>query len=88
MILEIDCECGHLFEAPDDLAGGITNCPGCGKAVKVPGLRDPLWRVLQVLGALLWAAVTAFAYTQGGLVPAAATAVVLAFVLWLVSRAL
>jgi hypothetical protein len=82
------CACGHEFEAKDDLAGGIANCPRCGRAVEVPGLRDPFWRVLQGLAALLCAVATAAAYFAWGLVGAVATAACVAALLWLVSRAL
>ena len=88
MTVEVHCECGEIFDAPDQLKGGITNCPGCEKAVEVPGLRDPMWRLLQVCGALVWAGVTALVYVRAGLAPAAVVAVVTAFGLWLLSRAL
>jgi hypothetical protein len=60
----------------------------CGKAVEVPGLRDPLWRVLQGTAAVGWAAATAAAWFAWGVAGAAATAVCVAALLWLVSRAL
>lgn len=82
------CACGHEFEVRDDLAGGITNCPRCGKAVEVEGLRDPAWRLLQVVAVAGWASATAAAYFAWGVAGAAAVAMGLAAVLWLVSRAL
>lgn len=82
------CACGREFEVADGLAGGITNCPRCGKAVEVPGLRDPAWRILQGVAAIGWAAVTAGAYLVWGIAGAVATAVAGAALLWLVSRAL
>lgn len=82
------CACGHEFEVKDDLAGGITNCPRCGKAVEVEGLRDPAWRLLQAVAAAGWAAATAAAYFAWGVAGAAAVAAGLAAVLWLLSRAL
>ena len=88
MTVEVHCECGEIFDVPDQLKGGVTNCPGCEKAVEVPGLRDPMWRLLQVAGAIAWAAVTAFVFVQAGLVPAAIVAVATAFGLWLRSRGL
>jgi len=82
------CACGNEFEVVDDLAGGITNCPRCGKAVEVEGLRDPLWRLLQLAAAVGWASATAAAYVNWGVGGAAVTALCLGAVLWLVSRAL
>lgn len=40
--------CRRSFEAPRDRIGGMMPCPGCGKAVEVPGLRDPIYRLAQV----------------------------------------
>ncbi len=88
MTREAACACGHDFEVADEIAGGITNCPHCGKAVEVPGLRDPFWRVLQGFAAVAWAAATAGGYVAWGALGAAATAVCAAALLWLVSRAL
>jgi len=82
------CACGHEFEVRGDLAGGITNCPRCGKAVEVPGLRDPAWRLLQVIAAVAWACATAGAYVAWGLADAVTLAVCVAALLWLLSRAL
>ena len=82
------CGCGHEFEVADELAGGLANCPRCGKAVEVPGLRDPLWRLLQGGAAIGWAAATAAAYVSWGVAGAVATAVCLAALLWLVARVL
>jgi len=84
---EAACACGHRFDVADELAGGITNCPQCGRAVAVPGLRDPFWRVLQGAAAVLWAVATAVAAVEGGALAAVVTAVVVAGLLWLVSRA-
>ena len=39
--------------------GGIVNCPSCGRATSVPGLSDPLWRLIQA--GILGAAAVAFA---------------------------
>ena len=67
-MVQVDCEeCGKAFEAVDTLAGGLTNCPGCGKATPVPGLRDPLFRLLQASIVIGWALVTAWGWTAGGL---------------------
>jgi hypothetical protein len=82
------CACGHEFDVDDDLAGGITNCPRCGKAVEVPGLRDAAWRVLQVATAAAGAAATAAAFLAWGAAGALATALCFAAAAWLVSRTL
>jgi len=84
---EAACACGHRFDAGDELAGGVTNCPQCGRAVEVPGLRDPFWRVLQAAGAVVWAVATAVAAVEGGAIAGVVTAVVVAGLLWLLSRA-
>jgi hypothetical protein len=85
--VSVRCPRDHDFEADASLAGGITNCPRCGLASSVPGLNDPFWRVLQVLAALLWVGATWGAFVLGGPVWAVGVAVVLAGLLWLVSRA-
>jgi hypothetical protein len=84
----VECACGHLFEARDDQAGGVVNCPSCGKAAPVPGLRDPLWTGVKVAAALGWALATAFAWERHGALAALACALLLGAVLWLLSRAL
>jgi len=84
----VTCACGHDFDAGDDLVGGITNCPHCGKAVEVPGLRDPFWRALQVAAALAWVAAAVAGYLAWGALGGVATAACAAALLWLVSRAL
>jgi hypothetical protein len=86
--IDVECECTRRFEAPDSLAGGLANCPGCGRAALVPGLRDPAWRALQaaaVLGAALAAVLVGRA--AGPLAGAGVFFAVLG-VLWLLSRAL
>ncbi|HEX5137507.1 MAG TPA: hypothetical protein VFY93_11075 [Planctomycetota bacterium] len=88
MTRRASCACGNEFEVEDDLAGGITNCTRCGKAVEVGGLKDPAWRLLQAAAAAGWACATAAAYFRWGLGGAALTALCLAAILWLVSRAL
>jgi hypothetical protein len=88
MTIHVLCECGQPNEVAPELAGGIVNCSGCGRAVAVPGLRDPFWRVLQVGAAIGWAAATAWTYAAAGLMWAVVVAVVVAASAWLVSRAL
>ena len=64
------------------------NCPGCGRATSVPGLSDPLWRLIQA--GILGAAAVAFALGSTCASPLAgisAGAVVLALG-WLGTRAL
>ena len=84
----VHCEhCGQMFEVAATLVGGITNCPECGKATQVTGLRDPLWRILQIGGVALVIAIACVLYVTSGL-PAAITSVgVGATALWLISRA-
>ena len=87
----IPCECPHCgngFEAARSLAGGITNCPRCGKAVQVEGLRDWMWRILQAIAVFAVIGVTWLSYVAWG--PGAA---VVAFVVgilgtWLLSKAM
>ncbi len=48
-MIHVDCQhCGNQFDVADTLAGGLTNCPACGKATSVAGLHDPYYRLLQV----------------------------------------
>ena len=50
MNVDVDCElCGHRFDVDKSLVGGHTNCPKCKKATPVPGLRDPIWRLWQLV---------------------------------------
>jgi hypothetical protein len=88
MTVEVACACGHPFEVGKGLRGGITNCPRCGRAVDVPGLNDPLWRLAQAGAAFVWAGATAVAFVEGGAVIGLVTATGLALLLWLLSRAL
>jgi len=77
-----------MIQVTREQVGGIVNCPGCGRAVEVEGLRDPFWRLLQtgavllvlgvgVGGGYLWDAPTGAALGLG-----------LAASLWLLSRSL
>ncbi len=87
MTIPVRCDCGHQFEAASGLAGGLTNCPRCGRATEVPGLRDPLWRLWQALGVVAVVGAAALGLRFFG--PAAAIGCGLAGValLWLISRA-
>ena len=81
-MVEVECErCGRFFEADDALAGGLTNCPGCGRAAGVPGLRDAWFRGIQVGMVVLWAFATAIAFVAGGLVAGLSVAAGLALLL-------
>lgn len=88
MTLVVRCDCGRQFEADRKLAGGFTNCPGCGRATEVPGLRDPLWRLAQVGAVVVITGAGAGAFAAGGIVPAAVAVAVGAALFWLWSRAL
>lgn len=37
MPIRVQCVCGKTLAAPDTAAGRAVKCPGCGKAVQVPG---------------------------------------------------
>jgi hypothetical protein len=76
-----------VFSVSPSLAGGVANCPSCGRATAVPGLDDPLWRVLQVGAVLLWIGATSFAWSAAGAVVGLAVGVGLGALLWLLSRA-
>ena len=88
MTILVDCDCGQFFEAPDTMAGGLANCPSCGKATAVPGLRDPLWRLWQIATVIVVAGVAWAAYGIFGPVTAVATAVIVAALAWLASKLL
>jgi hypothetical protein len=87
MTTDADCPCGATFPVRGDQVGGIVNCPSCGKAVEVPGLHDPFWRLVQVGAAILWAGVSAVVFVLAGPIAGLITAVALGGLLWLVSRA-
>jgi hypothetical protein len=84
----IRCECGWVGGVDESLAGGFTNCGACGRAVAVPGFRDPWWRVLQVAAAVAIVAGTALAWGAAGPVAGVAAGATLALVAWLVSKAM
>lgn len=86
-MLHVDCEqCGRQFEVADTLAGGLTNCPDCGKATPVLGLRDPYYRLIQIGMAVGWALLIVFGWLGGGwlgaIVVGAGTALVLGLILF------
>ena len=63
------CEhCAERFEAPGRSAGGLTNCPSCGKATTVPGGRDDLWTLIVAGGVLATVVLVVCAYLSGGLI--------------------
>jgi hypothetical protein len=39
-MIRFHCTCQHLFEADDNLAGGLVQCPKCGKLNDIPTLSD------------------------------------------------
>ena len=86
-MIEAFCECGHVNEVDDSLAGGIVNCAGCGRAVSVEGLRDPFWRAIQVFAVVAWAGATAWTFVAAGPVYALVVGVGLAVTILLLSRA-
>jgi hypothetical protein len=62
-VIRVDCEsCGDFFEVAPTLAGGLANCPGCGRATPVPGLRDPLYRLALVGIPVAWVLLTWFGW--------------------------
>ena len=44
--LEVICDCGHRFNVPGSLRGGMSNCPSCGKAAAVPGGPEKLFSLV------------------------------------------
>jgi hypothetical protein len=85
--ISVRCPKNHEFEADERLAGGITNCPRCGQATSVPGLRDPFWRILQVVAAFGWVCATLAAFLYFGPLQGVAAGIGLAALIWVVSRA-
>jgi hypothetical protein len=39
-MIQFPCKCGHRFNLPHDMAGGLTQCPDCGLLADVPTLSD------------------------------------------------
>jgi len=76
-VIDVECEhCLKLFDAEESMAGGLVNCPSCGRATEVPGLRDAWYRVVQAGMVAGWAVLTAIGWTAGGLTGALVVAVV------------
>lgn len=87
MNIDVRCSsCANLFVVGSKLAGALTNCPTCGRATEVPGLRDPLWRLIQwgFLGAAFLA--SAYCWMEMGPVMGLAAAIVTLGLGWAVSR--
>ena len=85
----VHCEhCGDPFPVEPVSVGGIVNCPRCGRATSVPGLSDPLWRLIQAGVVGLAAAALALGWIhRSPLDGVVAGAAVLALG-WLATRAL
>ena len=88
MSIEVRCGCGRSFEVQDSLAGGIANCPGCGRAADVPGLRDPIWKALLVGALIVWAGASALVTVAAGPAAGVIAAIALAILFWLISLGL
>jgi hypothetical protein len=39
-MIRFPCHCSHVFEVADDMAGGLLQCPRCGRLNDVPSLGD------------------------------------------------
>src|ERR1051325_10024105 len=39
-MIEFPCHCGHKFSLPQDMAGGLIQCPRCSRLNDVPNLGD------------------------------------------------
>ena len=82
--LEVSCPCTQCFEVPESLKAGLTNCPRCGKAVRVPGGPEAVFWVLlglSVAAALgIGGAVWLFAGATAGLVVLGIEGVLIAIV--------
>ena len=88
--LEVRLECAHCglaFEVPKSMVGGYANCPECGKASPVEGLRDPLWRAWKVVAVAAAGLAAYIAYEIGGAGAAVCTLFAGLGIGWLVSRA-
>ena len=77
-----------MFEVPASLVGGHANCPGCERATAVEGLRDPMWRLVQVAAALVIVLVTALTVNHFGVAAGCVVGACGAAAFWLLSRCL
>lgn len=82
------CPCGHRWQVGEDLAGGLSNCPRCGKATQIEGLHDPFWRLIQGAAVVVWVLVVALLHTNAGLGWAIGGGLALAGLYALISAAL
>ena len=63
----VECEhCEQRFTALKQQLGGIVNCPACGKATTLKGLRDPMWRLFQIGALVIVSGVTVALWTSVG----------------------
>lgn len=68
------------------MVGGLANCPACGKAAAVEGLRDPLWRIWKT-ATFVAAIAVAYATSQTAGTGWGLAALVVGMLLaWLISR--
>jgi hypothetical protein len=80
--------CRTPAEVPDRFAGGIVNCKKCGRAIEVPGLRDPLWWLLRAGVVVAAIAIGVLIAQRHGPATGALTGIGLLAGSWLVSRVL
>ena len=80
--------CRTPAEVPDRFAGGIVNCKKCGRALDVPGLRDPLWWLLRAGFVVAAVGAGVFLAQQHGPAAGVITGTGLLAGAWLLSRAL
>lgn len=71
-LIDIVCpRCGHEFEVPATLQGGVSNCPGCHKLVEIKGSPDAaIYWILVTMGVLVIIGLTVGCYAVGGWLPA------------------
>ena len=85
--MRVYCDCGKMFEATRAQAGGIVNCPGCGQAVDVPGINDPVWRAIQCAALVAILAVTLLVTSLSNVPTGVFCGLGLGLLMWLISRA-
>lgn len=69
--------CGSFFEVKERFVGGIVNCPACGRAAEVAGLRDHRWKGLVAVVAVGWLFASVLPRLPWWTIPASAMVVVL-----------